>query len=382
MRIFSRGDAAGHDLLPHGFAERHHQVGGQHALGLGVPVPLVELTGHQLGAVRVAGQPGVLPEPAHLVHHGQAEPFAQGEGEPGVGEVARRVQHRGPDPARQLGGELQVHAGGLPGGVGAGGHEPRQQAVIGHAVQHDQAAPIEPALGHRVSAPGNHVRIEPGGPLSDRDLVRPDRVPGAGSGQGVGDQVQHASRHPLLAPSRTAPAAQFMIMCRNGRYLAKTAHDHGRAGLLGGESGAQAAGWAGACCFECLEGLGELALFPGQARGQCGAGPVVFWQPGQGGRGGVWLIHGQGERGQAPGRGGQGRERRVPLPRSPQHGRPAVWSGAHEHCAQRGGQYPPGQQQRPDRVASRMPPADRGGEREGARRKARSARNGRHGGGW
>ena len=290
--------------------------------------------------------------------------------------------------------------------IRAGGHQPRQQPVVGHAVQHDQAAAVEPALGHRIAAPGGHVRIEPGGPLGDGDLVRPDRVPGARGRQRVGDQVQHASRYPLGRPPDAAPAAQFMIVNRNGRYLPETTRDHGlalegghRAGqerVLGGEDRAQLPGPAAACPVERPEGLGELSLLPGQARGEPGLCTVCSGQPVQGGGRRGRLVRRQGEGGQPPGRGGQGGQRRVPLPRAPQHRRRAVRPGEAEPSAQRGGQRPPGQQQCPDRVGGRVPPADRGGEDEGAgrraragqagaqaRARARSARNGRrHGGGW
>ncbi len=227
------------------------------------------------------------------------------------------------------------------------------------------------------------MRIEPGGLLGDRDLVRPDRVPGARRRQGVGDQVQHTARNPLGRPPGAVPAppalpaARFMIVNRNGRYLSRTVHDHyGWAGVLGGEGRVKAPGPDAACPVERPEGVCELPLLPGQARSEPGMRPVPFGRPGEGRGRGFRLIHGQAEGGQPPGRGVQSRQRRVPLPRLPQHRRPPVRPGEPEPSAQRGGQHPPGQQQCPDRVGSYVPPADRGGEREGAGRRARAGQAG------
>ena len=227
------------------------------------------------------------------------------------------------------------------------------------------------------------MRIQPGLTLGQRDLVRPDRVPGARGGQRVRDQVQHPPGH----VRRGALATRFMIVSGNGRYLSQTAHDHGlgrrgggQEGLLGGEGGAQAAGGAAGSAVEGAEGLGEVAFAPGQAGGQDGTGLIVAGEPVHGGcrRGG--LVRGQGEGGQAAGRADQRRQCRVPLPRAPQHRRPAVRPGQPEPAAQRHGQHPPGQQQRADRVGDRVPPADRDGEREGAGRRVHAGRG--HGGGW
>ena len=267
------------------------------------------------------------------------------------------------------------------------GHAPGQQPVIGHAVQLDQAAAVDAALGHRVAGSGRDVRVEPGLALGQRDLVRPDRVPGAVVGSA---SVTRCSTRPGTCAARAAPPrplARFMIVSGNGRYLPKTAHDHGlgrglggQEGLLGGEGGAEAAGLAAGGAVEGSQGFGEAAFAPGQAGGQDGAAPVVPGEPVHGGcrRGG--LIRGQGEGGQAAGRAGQRRQCRVPLPRAPEHRRPSVRPGEPEPAAQRRGQHPPGQQQRPDRVGGRVPPADRGGEREGARRRMHAGRG--HGGGW
>ena len=224
------------------------------------------------------------------------------------------------------------------------------------------------------------MRVEPGLALGQRDLVRPDRVSGAGGRQRVRDQVQHPPRHVHRRASATRfvarsgfPAARFMIVARNRCYLPRTGHDHGSAlwgggqkGSLGGEGGAEAAGAPAGGAVQGVEGVGEAAFAPGQAGGQHRWRRV---ESAQGGRRRGGLVRGQGEGGLAPGRGGQRHQRRVPLPRAPEHRRPPVGPGQPEPAAQRGGQHSPGQQQRPDRVGGRVPPADRGGERERARRR-------------
>jgi hypothetical protein len=117
------------------------------------------------------------------------------------------------------------------------------------------------------------VRVEPGFSLGQRDLVRPDRVPGAGRWQRVGDQVQHSS-----GTRRWAFATCFMIMDSFGRYSVETIHDHGRVrqrALLGGEGGAEAAGAPAWGAVEGSQGVGEAAFAPGQAGGQDGAALVI-----------------------------------------------------------------------------------------------------------
>ena len=179
-----------------------------------------------------------------------------------------------------------------------------------------------------------------------------------------------------------------MIVSRNGRYLPKTVHDHGIAsqdGTLGGEVGAQVAGPEAGGVVEGFDGLGEAAFAPGQAGGQPRAGAVAVGQPVQGGGRGFRLVDGQAERGQAPGRGVEHRQRRGPVPRTPQRGRPSVGSGEPEPSAQRRGQYSLGEDHGPDRVGGRVPPGNRGRERDSAGRHVRvvaagpqSAQGGRH----
>src|SRR6202034_3373086 len=122
---------------------------------------------------------------------------------------------------------------------------------------------------------------------------------GVGGGQRVGDQVQDAPGGGSFALGGSAAAALFMIVGRNGPYLAKTTHDHGSGlagarvaeagvgagedGLLGEEGLAQAAGAAARGGVEGLEGVGEAALAPGQAGGKDRARPVVVRQRGDGG---------------------------------------------------------------------------------------------------
>ncbi len=184
-------------------------------------------------------------------------------------------------------------------------------------------------------------------------------------GQRVVDQVQHA-----------AGSGRFMIVARNGRYLARTGHDHGIAaqdGLLGGEAGAQAAGAAAGRAVERLERVGEAAFAPGQAGGQYRAGVVVVGQPSQGGGRGLGLVDGQAERGQAPGRGVERGQRRGSVARAPQRRRPPVGPGEPEPSAQRRGQYSLGQDHGADRVGGHVPPGNRGRERESAGRHVRVA---------
>ena len=387
------GHSPGHDLVPHGLAERDHEVGLQHGPGLKIAVPLVQLAGRQLAGVRVPGQPGVLPEAADLVDDGYLVSAAQGERDPSVGVVARGVQDGGFDIARKPGGQVQAQVGGL---VRAGREDRREQAVVGDAVEDDQPAAVEPSRGHGISAPGDDVRIQARRSLGSDDLVGPDRVPGAGGRQRVGDQVQDAAR-----------GASFMIAGRNGRFSTRTARDHGLAlgggladagvgagedGLLGEEGGAEAAGsagWGGTEAadpagwggVEGLDGVGEAAFAPGQAGGQDRAGTVVVGQRGDGGCCGCRLVGGQGEGGQAAGVGGQRGQRRVALPRAPQRCRASVRAGEAEGTGQRGRHHPPGQHQRADRIAGYVPPRDRGREAEHPRRRARRS-DGRHGGGF
>ena len=213
---------------------------------------------------------------------------------------------------------------------------------------------------------------------AQHDLVRADRVAGAGGGQRVVHQVQDAAGRP----------GGFMIVSRNGRYLPKTVHDHGIAaqdGTLGGEVGAQVTGAVAGGVLQGPDSLGEAAFAPGQAGGQPRAGAVAVGQPGQGGGRGFRLVDGQAERGQAPGRGVEHRQRRGPVPRAPQRCRPSVGSGEPEPSAQRRGQYSLGEDHGPDRVGGRVPPGNRGRERDSAGRHMRvvaaepqSAQGGRH----
>jgi hypothetical protein len=371
-------DSAGHDLVPHGLAERHHQVGGQHAPGLQVAAAPVQFAACQLLAVRMPGQPGVLPEPAHLVHHRQPVPFPQRQRDHGVGVVARGVQKTWLKLLGQPGGEFQALGGRF---VGARGDAPGQQAVIRDAVEHDQAPGVERALGHREAAPGDHVRIEPGCLLSERDLVRADRVPGARARERVVHQVEDAAGR----------SRRFMIMGRNGRYLPKTTHDHGfscggrQDALLGGEGFAEAAGLRAVGVGQGLDGFGEAALAAGQAGGEDRAGAVVIRQPLQGGGSGLGLVDGQAERGQPPGRGVERGQRGGPVARAPQRRRPAIGPSEPQHAAQPLWQYSLGQDHGTDRVCGHVPPGNRGSERDGARRHVRAAeacarpvRGGRH----
>ena len=135
-------------------------------------------------------------------------------------------------------------------------------------------------------------------------------------------------------------------------------------GTLGGEAGAQAAGAEAAGAVERLDGVGQAALAPGQAGRQHRAGAVVVGQPAQGGGRGRGLVDGQAERGQPPGRGVERGQRRGSVPRAPQRRRPSVGSGEPEPPAQRRGQYSLGQDHGPDRVGGRVPPGNRGRERE------------------
>ena len=328
------GDAAGHDLLPHGLAEGHDEVGGQHAPGLEVAVAAVQLAAGQVRAVRVPGQPGVLPEPADLIHHGQPVPLPQGQRDQGVGVVARGVQHARPYLLGEPCGEFQPQGGRF---VGAARHAPRQQPVVRDAVQRDQAPAVQPALGHREPAPGHHVRIQPGGLLGEHDLVGPDRVPRARGGQRVVHQVQDAAGR----------SGCFMIVGQKVVAIwPELAHDHGIARLGGARTARSAArrvrrrrarrpgAWP-----RVSSGVGEAAFAPGQAGGQHGAGAIVAGQPGHGGGRGRRLIHGQAERGQAPGRGVERGQGRGPVPRAPQRRRPSVGPGEPEASAQPVWQY-------------------------------------------
>src|SRR5262249_45078848 len=98
-------DPAFGDLVTHRLAERHHQVGGLHAVRLQGAAEPVAIAAVQAGGGpgapcapgarggRVPGQPGVLPEAAYLVHDRQPGGVAEGQGDERVGVVARRVQH-------------------------------------------------------------------------------------------------------------------------------------------------------------------------------------------------------------------------------------------------------------------------------------------------
>jgi hypothetical protein len=379
------GDAAGHDLLFHGLAERHHQVGGQHAPGLEVAVPPVQFAMGEFGGVRVAGQPRVFPEPAHLVDDGQAVPLPQGQRDPGVGVVTRRVQHGGADLPGELVGQLESSVGGPGVGVGAAGHPPRQQAVVRDAVQHDQAPAVDQALGHRVAAPRHHVRVEPVGALGQRDLVRPDRVPGARGGERVVDQVQHAPgpgghggpRGPG-GPGGYGGAGSPPVSggIPGGRPPGASTVPPEEA-QLGGEGLAQAscpAAVRGAGrLVKGLDRLGEAAFAPGQASGQHRPGTVVFGEPAQCRGRGRGLVDGQAERGEAPRRGLERRPSRVPVARAPQYRRTPVRTGEPEPPAERARRYSLGENQCADRVGGRVPPGDRRRERKRAGRHVRVA---------
>src|SRR5215471_18639205 len=89
------GNPALGDLVAHRLAERHHQVGGPHAVRLqGAAEPVAIAAVQSVGGPgapgapggpgarggRMPGQPGVLPEAAHLVHDRQAGGVAERQG--------------------------------------------------------------------------------------------------------------------------------------------------------------------------------------------------------------------------------------------------------------------------------------------------------------
>jgi hypothetical protein len=347
------GDAAGHDLLFHGLAERDHKVGRQHGLGLEVAVAPVQFAMGEFGGVRVAGQPRVFPEPAHLVDDRRPVPLPQGQRDRGVLVVARRVEDRGAEPCGQPRGLPEPSVLRF---VRPGGYVPREQAVVGNAVQRDQAPAVDHALGYGVTGSGYHVRVEAVGPLGHGDLVRSYGVPGAGGGQRVVDQVQDA------AGGRAELGGVLMIVGRNGRYLPRTGRDRGF----------QPSARAARRPLQGLEGLGDAAFAPGQAGGQDRPGAVVFGQPAQCRCRDRGLIDGQAERGQAPGRGLESRLGFIPVPGAPQQGRPPVRAGKPQASAQPVWQYSLGENQCADRVGGRVPPGDRRRERERSGRHVRA----------
>ena len=143
-------------------------------------------------------QPGLLPETAGFVDHRQAEVLPQGQRELAVQVVAGRVQHGRAEPLDQPGGQVVAQAGR---GVGPRWQPVWQQPVVRHAVDQGDPAAIEVALGDRETGLGQHVRIQAGLLLGQRDLLGADGVTGVGGRQRVGDQVQHPARLGLERPA-------------------------------------------------------------------------------------------------------------------------------------------------------------------------------------
>ena len=238
--------------------------------------------------------------------------------------------------------------------------------MVRDAVQHDQAPAVQRALGHREAAPGHHVRVEPGGPLGQHDLVRADRVAGAGGGQRVVDQVQHAARGlgfmivakmgaiwPELAMIMDLPAGGVRTACSASRRVRRR-----RA------RGPRAWSRASSASVRRPSRQARRAASTGRARSSSGSRARAAAAA-------LGLVDGQAERGQAAGRGVERGQRRGPVPRAPQRRRPSVGPGEPEPAAQRLGQYSLGQDHGTDRVGGRVPPGNRGRERESAGRHVR-----------
>ena len=262
-----RVDAPFGDLVAHRLAERHHQVGGLHAVRLEraaahVAVAVPQVAG---GAGAVPGQPGVLPEAAHLVQHRQLRGVAQRERDQRVGVVARRVQDAGPDLCDQAGRVLEAVGRDR---VRAAGHDPRQQPVVRDAVDGHQATAVDRAGRDREADPGDDVRVESGitvgGALGDGDLLGADGVAGAGRRQRVGDDVQDGAG-PAVPGRGQLRDVQAVWLEHVG---------------LGPEPAPQPGRPPAARAVKRANRVGEPALPVGQPGGEPGPGTAAFRQAG------------------------------------------------------------------------------------------------------
>jgi hypothetical protein len=341
-------DPAGQDLLAHRLAERHHQVGGQHAVRLEGAGARVAVAAREVLGGGVAGQPGVLPEAAHLVDDRQPGRVAQGQGDERVGVVGRGVQ----DGRLEIGGE----AGGIPQvrlveGVHPAGHDPRQQPVVGDAVHGDPGPAVDRARRDGEADPGGDVRVEAHGPLGQRDLLRSDRVAGVGRRQRVGDEVQDTA---------------FGGVSRAFRAFRLLGGERQPSGLkhldLGADRLPQPSGPPAGSAVEFAHRVRQPSLTVGEPGREPGARRVVHRQADQGRPGDRGLIHRQAEGGQLGRRPFQGGERAAAVPRAPRSGGFAVGAGEPQQAAQRCGQRPPGERHRAHRVVGHVPQHHGGGE--------------------
>ena len=268
----------------------------------------------------MAGQPGLLPEPAGLVNHRQPEVLPQSQGELAVEVVAGGVQDGWAEFPGQPGGQVQAERGGV---VGARRQPVREQPVVGHAVHRGDAPPVQVALRHREPGLRDHVRVEARLALGRRNPLGAHGVAGVGGRQRVGDQVQH--------PPGDRPAVCTCVAVGTWatRGTALGAGDAvGQDVQVAGGRRPQRGGPASGRAARGGQRVAEPALADSQPGEQHGPGRIGGGHPVQRRPRHVRPVHGQGEGGQPFRRGAQQRQRRLPVTRSPQHGGPAVRSRA------------------------------------------------------
>ena len=222
------GNAAGHDLLAHGLAERHHQVGGQHAPGLQGTVLEVQLAVRELRRRPGGGK-------------ARCPPRIRAPRTPPAGRTARAAPARSwrwRSCSRRAGRRGLIRSVSSPARASPRsallerGHQGREQAVVRGRRRPSPAAcrrsgPGSP--GTRTWSP--RAGSSPAARWARTDLVRPDRVASAGGRQGVGNQMRCARR------GRRGLRGPYFPVPTDGGRASRTARSAARVSRSGGPGG-------------------------------------------------------------------------------------------------------------------------------------------------